>query len=150
MICSVCRMENSTEFKYLKNYILKSFLTIRLIFIRNITGTKNDGKNSCYKPILNGSVSNSVATLEPWNSKKLYQSLGLQELLFPFIFHCSISQLFCGQLDWCIRCIRCKCLVWLKKWSRGFPYITSAYFCTFSDPLTKYVSMNAVLNVNKN
>ena len=66
-------MENSTEFKYLKNYILKSLLTIRLIFIRNITGTKNDGKIVAkYKPILNGSVSNSVATFEPWNSKKLY------------------------------------------------------------------------------
>ena len=29
---------------------------------------------------------------------------------------------------------------------RGHPYITSVHFSTFSDPPTKYVSMNNVLN----
>ena len=32
----------------------------------------------------------------------------------------------------------------------GHPYITSAHFCTFSDPPTQYISKNTVLNVSKN
>ena len=57
--------------------------------------------------------------------------------------------------------------VWLTKWKFSFsnfffvflnnkriigdhPYITSAYFWTFSDPPVHYVSMNTVLNVSKN
>ena len=33
---------------------------------------------------------------------------------------------------------------------RDHPYITSAYFWTFSDPPTHYVNLNTVLNVGQN
>ena len=34
--------------------------------------------------------------------------------------------------------------------TRDQPYITSAYICPFSDPPTQYVSINTVMNINKN
>ena len=39
-------------------------------------------------------------------------------------------------------------LPWVQV--RGHPYITSAYFCTFSDQTTHYVSINTLLNGSKN